>query len=65
MREQQLKRQIERIRKRIQEYKEKKEALSVYGYWSLGYYHGKLSALEDWLDYMKELKGGESNGKVY
>ncbi len=63
MREQQLKRQlkrqIERIRKRIQEYEEKKETLSVHGYWSLGYYQGKLSALEDWLDCMQELKGGE------
>ena len=59
MTEQQLKRQIERIRKRIKEYEEKKETLSVFGYWSLGYDHGKLSALEDWLDCMQELKGGE------
>lgn len=58
MSERHLKRQIERIRKRIQEYEEKEKTLSVHGYWSLGYYRGKLSALEDWLDYMQELKGG-------
>ena len=58
MTEQQIKRQIERIRKRIQEYEEKKETLSVHGHWSLGYYQGKLSALEDWLNSMQELKEG-------
>ena len=58
MRERDLERQIERIRKRIQEYEEKKETLSVRGYWSLGYYQGKLAAMEDWLDYLRELKGG-------
>ena len=58
MTEKQIKRQIERIRKRIQEYEEKKETLSVHGYWSLGYYQGKLSALEDLLDFMQELKDG-------
>ncbi len=58
MSEQHLKRQIERIRKRIQEYEEKKEVLSAHGHWSLGYYQGKLSALEDWLDYVQALKGG-------
>lgn len=59
MNEQQLKRQIGRIRKRIQEYEEKKETLSVHGHWSLGYYQGKLAVMEDWLDCMQELKGGE------
>lgn len=58
MNELRLKRQIERTRKRIKEYEDKKETLSIHGYWSLGYYRGKLTVLEDWLDYLlQELKG--------
>ncbi|MBO5969142.1 MAG: hypothetical protein J6S14_11675 [Clostridia bacterium] len=59
MSEQQLKRQIERIRKRIQEYENEEETLSVHGHWSLGYYRGKLSVMEDWLECIQEMKGGE------
>lgn len=56
MTEHQLKRQIERIKKRIQDYEERKETLSVYGYWDLGYYIGKLAVMEDWLDAIRENK---------
>ena len=56
MNERNLKRQIERIRKRIQEYEEKKEILSIHGHWSLGYYQGKLIVMEDWLDCIQEEK---------
>lgn len=54
-----LKRQIERIGKRIQAYEEKKETLSVHGYWSLGYYRGKLTAMEVWLDDIQSMKEGK------
>lgn len=56
MNERQLKRQIERIKKRIQDYEERKENLSVHGYWSLGYYQGQLAVMEDWLDDIIEAK---------
>ena len=55
MNEHRLKRQIERIKKRIQDYEERKEKLSVHGYWDLGYYQGKLVAMEDWLDSILEI----------
>ena len=56
MTEHQLKRQIERIKKRIQNYEERKENLSVHGYWDFGYYRGKLAVMEDWLDAIRERK---------
>ena len=54
MTECQLKRQIERIKKRVQDLEERKDKLSVHGYWDLGYYKGKLAVMEDWLDSIKE-----------
>ena len=54
MTERQLNRQIERIKKRIQDLEDRKDKLSVHGYWDLGYYKGKLSVMEDWLDSIKE-----------
>jgi hypothetical protein len=56
MTEYQLKRQIERIKRRIQDYEERKENLSVHGYWDLGYYRGKLTVMEDWLDAIRKDK---------
>ena len=50
MNEKDLKRQIERLKPRIQDLEERKEKLSVHGYWDLGYYTGKLVVMEDWLD---------------
>ena len=54
MTERQLRRQIERLKKQIQGYEERKENLSVHGYWDLGYFQGKLAVMEDWLDSIKE-----------
>lgn len=57
MDEHQLRRQIERIKERIQDYESRKERLSVHGYWDLGYCKGKLTVMEDWLDSILEAKG--------
>jgi hypothetical protein len=59
MTERQLKRQIERIKKRIQDLEDRKDKLSVHGYWDLGYHKGKLAVMEDWLDSIKENYGEE------
>ena len=50
----QLQRQIERTKKHIAEYEARKDSLSIHGYWSLGYYQGKLTAMEDVLDDIEE-----------
>lgn len=50
----QIERQIERTKKHIAEYEARKDSLSVHGYWSLGYYQGKLTAMEDALDDIEE-----------
>ena len=49
-----LERQILRTKNRIKELEDKEEHLSKHGYWELGYFKGKLSVLEDWLDELKE-----------
>ena len=49
-----LKRKLQRFNKRIDELKSKKDILSKHGYWSLGYYEGKTSAIEDVLDELQE-----------
>ena len=59
MKERQLKRQIERIKKRIQDLEDRKDKLSVHGYRDLGYYQGKLAVMEDWLDSIKEEEDAE------
>ena len=56
MTERQLERQIERTRKRIQDYEAHEDTLSAYGHWSLGYFRGKLTVMEDWLDDIREGK---------
>ena len=50
----QIQRQIERTKKHITDYEIRKDNLSVHGYWSLGYYQGKLTAMEDALDDIEE-----------
>ena len=57
MNERQLSRQIERLKKRIQDLEDRKDSLSVHGYWDLGYYKGQLAVMEDWLDAIQEAKG--------
>ena len=50
----QIERQIERTKKHIADYEARKDNLSVHGYWSFGYYQGKLTAMEDALDNIEE-----------
>ena len=50
----QLQRQIERTKKQIEDYKAREDSLSVYGFWSLGYYQGKLTVMEEALDDIEE-----------
>lgn len=50
----QIQRQIERTKKHIADYEARQDNLSVHGYWSLGYYQGKLTAMEDALDDIEE-----------
>lgn len=59
----QLRRQIERLKKSISDYEEKEAEgkLSNPGYWSLGYFKGKLSVLEDGLDETEENEIEEIN----
>lgn len=50
----QIQRSIERTKKHIADYETRKDNLSIHGYWSLGYYQGKLTAMEDALDDIEE-----------
>lgn len=50
MEKRQLERQIERTKRHIEDYEARKDSLSFHGYWALGYYQGKLTAMEDSLD---------------
>ena len=50
----QIQRQIERTKKHIADYEARQDNLSIHGYWSLGYYQGKLTAMEDALDDIEE-----------
>ena len=45
-----LKRQIQYAESHIKTLEERKEILSEHGYWDLGYWKGRLTVLEDWLD---------------
>ena len=49
-----LERQIYRCKKRLKDLKDREEHLSKHGYWDIGYFQGRLSVLEDWLDEMEE-----------
>lgn len=49
-----LQRKINNAKKRLVELEEREEHLSKHGYWDMGYFKGKLSVLEDWLDELNE-----------
>lgn len=49
-----LKRQVDICKERLNDLKSREEHLSKHGYWDIGYFQGKLSVLEDWLDEMEE-----------
>lgn len=42
-----IERSIKRCKDAIQKLEEDKDNLSIHGHWSLGYWQGRLSALED------------------
>lgn len=50
-----LEHEIKRIEKRIREYKQDKYKLTKHGYWSLGYWEGKLAEKEDILFFVNVL----------
>ena len=50
-----LERKIKRNKDTIAEYEVKKDSLSVHGHWSLGYYIGINSELENLLDNINDL----------
>jgi len=52
-----LERKIKRNKTSIEEYEANKDNLSVHGHWSLGYYIGVNSELENLLDDINELLG--------
>lgn len=54
MTEHQLERSISRIKKQIADLESREKNLSIHGHWDLGYYKGKLSVLEDWLDNIRD-----------
>ena len=49
-----LERSIKRTRRQFEQLEERKEHLSQYGYYELGYLKGRIEVLEDWLDEMEE-----------
>jgi len=49
-----LQRKINNTKKKLMELEEREEHLSKHGYWDMGYFKGKLSVLEDWLDELNE-----------
>ena len=48
--EERLKRMIQRAEEKLKDLKEREEHLSKYGYWDMGYFKGRISVLEEWLD---------------
>jgi len=50
-----IERSIERNNEKIKDYELRKDKLSIHGYWSLGYYQGINSELENLLDELKEM----------
>lgn len=56
MTKEKLRRRIERADKHIADLKENRRALSIHGHWSLGYWLGVITILEDWLD---DIEGSE------
>lgn len=54
MTKERLEHQIKRTKNQIKELEDKQERLSKHGYWDLGYWKGRLTVLEDWLDDIEE-----------
>lgn len=51
-----VKHKIELSEAKVKDYKSRLKTLSVHGYWSLGYYEGKLSVLEELLDDLEKIE---------
>jgi hypothetical protein len=49
-----LQRQIYKCKEKLNDLKSREEHLSKHGHWDMGYFQGKLSVLEDWLDEIEE-----------
>ena len=50
MTEERLKRMIQRAEEKLKDLKEREEHLSKHGHWDIGYFTGRISVLEEWLD---------------
>lgn len=49
-----IKRQIKRCQEKLNDLQSREEHLSKYGYWDMGYFKGRMTTLEDWLDELEE-----------
>ena len=49
-----IKRQIKRSQEKLDDLKSREEHLSKYGYWDMGYFQGRITTLEDWLDELED-----------
>lgn len=49
-----LERKLRHAQKRLEYYEDNKEILSNHGWWSKGYFEGKISAIEGMLDELEE-----------
>ena len=49
-----LERSIDRAKKQLAELEAREKHLSKHGYWEIGYFKGRISVLEDWLDEILE-----------
>lgn len=56
MTEERLQRMINRAKEKLKDLEERKDNLSKHGYWDIGYFKGRISVLEDWLDDIREQK---------
>jgi uncharacterized protein Yka (UPF0111/DUF47 family) len=56
MTEERLQRMIDRAKESLKDLEERKDNLSKHGYWDIGYFKGRISVLEDWLDDIREQK---------
>lgn len=56
MTEERLKRMIDRAEEKLKDLEKRKESLSKHGYWDIGFFKGRISVLEDWLDDIIEQK---------
>lgn len=48
----------DRFSKMVKKYKDKADSLSNHGYWSLGYYEGLLSEIENQLEILNDVLKG-------